>query len=193
MYVWSLNACNTRQTTTKAHDLLLRTVLILVIIGCTLVSPSDWWSLSPPYFSFSTLLVLGARRPSSSRASTSLSKSSWKKCHQILSSWGLLTSLSPRKASFLPQPTPAHHTRALPGALAISSPCRGSKVHQPKTRPQTALPLQVRAWKGKDKVHISSGIIRSPLSGERHKILPGTVTPPPPREACSTLSEKKFS
>lgn len=81
------------------NSLLLSTVFILVIIGCTLVSPSDGWSLSPPYFS-SILLFLGARRPSSRRASTSLSKSSWKTHGQIPSSYSYYCPLLPVKKMY---------------------------------------------------------------------------------------------
>lgn len=68
---------------------LLRTVLILVIMGWTPASPSEWWSLSPAYLSSVRRLFLGMGMPSSSRASTSLSKSSWK--NRWVSNWQPLT------------------------------------------------------------------------------------------------------
>ena len=61
----------------QIHHSLFRTVLILVIIGWTPPSPSDGWSLSPP-LSSAGRIFFGTGMPSSSRASTSLSNSSWK-------------------------------------------------------------------------------------------------------------------
>lgn len=70
-----------RNQSERVHHSLFSTVLILVTIGCTppSPSPSNWWSLSPAYLSSAKRIFFGTGMPSSRRASTSLSKPSWKR------------------------------------------------------------------------------------------------------------------